>query len=264
MTSTSKFDSRIAARREILAWFAGPLGRSLCAAETNCLRSLLPALYANQVLQLGALGQIDLFESCAAPSRTLLELPEAGRDCSLYAMPEALPIQGDSQDLVLLPHTLDFSNDPHQVLREVERVLAPEGRVVIAGFNPVSLWGLWRFFRRGRRRKGAPWNAQFISLHRIKDWLKLLDFEVTHGDMLYYRPPLSSQTARDRLYILDALGNRWWPMMGAVYVVTARKRVAGLTPVDRRWRLQALVSGRAVQSAARDAMRPAARQAAND
>jgi SAM-dependent methyltransferase len=264
VTSTSELDSQIAARREILDWFAGPLGCSLRAAETDCLRSLLPALYANRVLQIGALGHSDLFESCAAPSRTLLELPQVGRDCSLYALPEALPIQGDTQDLVVLPHTLDFAGDPHQVLREVERVLVPEGRVVIAGFNPLSLWGLWRFFRKGRRRQRAPWNAQFISLHRIKDWLKLLDFEVSHGDMLYYRPPLAGQNARDRLYILDKVGNRWWPMMAAVYILVAKKRVAGITPVDRRWRLKGLVPTGAAQAATRDAMRPAARQAGND
>ena len=62
----------------------------------------------------------------------------------------ALPFPAASLDLVVLPHTLELSADPHQVLREVERVLVPEGRVVLSGFNPASLWGL----RQGRGRLG--------------------------------------------------------------------------------------------------------------
>jgi len=54
----------------------------------------------------------------------------------------ALPFAAASIDLVLLPHVLEFASNPHQVLREVERVLVPEGQVVIAGFNPISLFGL--------------------------------------------------------------------------------------------------------------------------
>ena len=44
---------------------------------------------------------------------------------------EALPFKNASLDLVVLPHTLELSFDPHATLREVERVLVPEGRVVI-------------------------------------------------------------------------------------------------------------------------------------
>jgi SAM-dependent methyltransferase len=55
---------------------------------------------------------------------------------------DALPFPNQSLDLVLLPHTLELARDPHDTLREVERVLVPEGRVVIVGFNPASLWGL--------------------------------------------------------------------------------------------------------------------------
>jgi len=152
-------------------------------------------------------------------------------------------------DLMLLPHTLEFADDPHQVLREISRVLTPEGHVVILGFNPFSLWGLWRLLR--RRRGSAPWNGHFLQLTRIKDWLKLLDFEIDRGSMLYYRPPLASETTMDRLHFLDKAGDRWWPMAGAVYLLVAKKRVVGMMPLRPEWRT-AKTFGRAV---ARPALR---------
>jgi hypothetical protein len=121
--------------------------------------------------------------------------------------------------------------------------------VVILGFNPFSLWGLWRLLR--RRRGSAPWNGHFLQLTRIKDWLKLLDFEIDRGSMLYYRPPLASETTMDRLHFLDKAGDRWWPMAGAVYLLVAKKRVVGMMPLRPEWRT-AKTFGRAV---ARPALR---------
>ncbi|MEE8482148.1 MAG: methyltransferase domain-containing protein [Acidiferrobacterales bacterium] len=226
-------------------WFDSPLGLSLQACEANRLRSILPSLYASNAVQLGRLGNRDLFESCTAPRRILLDIPIVAGDCTVQAAPEALPFEHNSIDMALLPHTLDFSIDPHQVLREVERVLMPESHVVILGFNPLSFWGLKRKLTR-KRNVQTPWNGQFISLYRIKDWLKLLQFEITHGGMMYYRPPFQNQATLDRSYFLDKIGDRWWPMMGAVYVLVARKRVEGMTPIKPRWKLRVIPNGNGV------------------
>ncbi|MHB1951860.1 MAG: SAM-dependent methyltransferase, partial [Acidiferrobacteraceae bacterium] len=125
------------------------------------------------------------------------------------------------------------SPDPHQVLRETHRVLVPEGHAVILGFNPLSLWGVQRIFSRGR---GVPWSAQFIRLMRIRDWLALLDFEWVGGRMMYYRPLLRSEAVMDRLHFLEAMGDRWWPLAAAVYLIVAKKRVAGMTALRPVWK----------------------------
>ena len=79
----------------------------------------------------------------------------------------------------------------------------------------------------------APWCGKFFRLSRIKDWLALLDFETTHGTMLYYRPPLRNEGFMHRLHFLDKMGDRWWPMMAGAYLVVAKKRVLGVTPTTR-------------------------------
>lgn len=248
MTGTARATRR---RNELCDWFGQSPGRSLLAIESHALRGVWPTLFGKVAVQLGAAGTVDLLESCNAPTRALLDLP--GVECvgapRICGQPETLPFEGRSVDLMLLPHTLEFTDDPHQVLREVSRVLTPEGHVVILGFNPFSLWGLWRLVM--RRRGVAPWSGSFLQLARLKDWLKLLDFEFAQGSMLYYRPPLRSEPTMDRLRFLDKAGDRWWPMAGAVYLLVAKKRVVGMTPLRPEWRT-AKVFGRAV---ARPALR---------
>lgn len=232
------FGPENAARRraDLCRWFAQSPGRSLLAVESHALRAVWPSLFGKVAVQLGGVGPTDLLEACNAPRRVLLSLPEvptsgAGR---VFGIAEELPFDSRSIDLMLLPHTLEFTEDPHQVLREVSRVLTPEGHAVILGFNPFSLWGLWRLA--ARRRRAMPWNGHFLQLNRLKDWFKLLDFELVQGSMLYYRPPLRSETTMDRLRFLDKAGDRWWPMAGAVYLLVAKKRVLAMTPLRPEWR----------------------------
>jgi SAM-dependent methyltransferase len=232
-------------RQAVYDWFEQPLGRSIQAIEVDRLRPVLASLYAVRAVQVGSISSFDLFGSCDAPSRYIVDpVPDRGDEtrAQVRALPEALPFDSKSIDLMLLPHTLDFSDHPHQVLREAERVLIPEGHVVILGFNPVSLWGLRRLFTR-RGRRAAPWDANFIGLRRIKDWLALMHFEITGGSMLYYRPPMTNSSLLDRLIALDKIGDRWWPMMAGVYLLVARKRVAGLTPIRPQWRLRLVKDG---------------------
>lgn len=249
----STFEKSEFRRAQLCAWFEQSPGRSLLDLESQALRAVWPTLFSRVAVQLGSVGPVDLLGDCNAQVRAVLDLPGVFHTCEgqagrVHALPEALPFEARSIDLMLLTHTLDFADDPHQVLREVSRVLTPEGHILILGFNPFSLWGLWRLLH---RRSNAPWCGHFLGLPRIKDWLKLLDFELVRGNMLYYRPPLTSETNMQRLLFLDKAGDRWWPLAGAVYLLVAKKRVAGMTPIRPEWRA-ANAFGRAV---ARPALR---------
>lgn len=148
-------------------------------------------------------------------------LPEAPRAVHLCAEFHALPFAASSMDLVVMPHTLEFTPDAHQTLREVDRVLRPEGRLLITGFNPASLWGL------ARRRDG--WDRQdWIGYWRLRDWLRLLSFEVESGRFGCYVPPVGHAAWLERLRWMDSVGDRWWPVLGGVYAVIAVKRVRGV------------------------------------
>jgi SAM-dependent methyltransferase len=129
---------------------------------------------------------------------------------------------------VVLPHSLEFARDPHQMLREVERVLRAEGRLVITGFNPASLWGARQSLCRVGASPFLPRAGQFIGLPRIKDWLKLLSFEAQRGRFGCYVPWVRTQKWLERWSFLEKVGDRWWPVLGSVYLLTAVKRVRGM------------------------------------
>lgn len=129
-----------------------------------------------------------------------------------------------------------LTEDPHQVLREVERVLVPEGHVIITGFNPYSLWGARQYFARLGASAYLPRAGRFMSLPRIKDWLKLLSFDIERGQYGCYAPSVRSERWLARWRFLEKAGDRWWPFLGAVYMLTAVKRVRGMRLVGAVWK----------------------------
>ncbi len=148
----------------------------------------------------------------------------SGATAHLCAEFHALPFPASSLDLVVMPHTLETAADAHQTLREAERVLRPEGRLLITGFNPASLWGLAR-----RRSTWSP--DDWIGYWRLRDWLRLLSFEVEGGRFGCYAPPVSRGAWLERLRWMESVGDRWWPVLGGVYAVMAVKRVRGVRVV---------------------------------
>lgn len=147
---------------------------------------------------------------------------------------ESLPFPSNSLDLVVLPHALELARDPHETLREVERVLVPEGKVIIVGFNPASLWGLWhRLGRWGVKSATVLPQGEFIAYWRLRDWLRLLGLEVETGGFGCYRPVLKSERMLERFAWMDHAGDRWWPVLGAVYFIVAVKRVKGMHLVGK-------------------------------
>lgn len=236
-----KCDSSELTRQRMCVWFTHLPGRWLQAEERSQLRQILPTLFGYHLLQLGDLYSKGCLSETRIPHCMVLDewpqekMPAGERDRScIRGVPEWLPVASDGIDTVVMPHTLEFTEDPHQVLREVDRVLIPEGHVVILGFNPWSLWMIWRLVL-GWRGK-PPWCGRFVSQARVKDWLQLLGFDIVQSRRYFFRPPLSHKGIMRRLRFLDRIGLRWMPILGAGYVVVAQKRVATLTPIKPRWR----------------------------
>ena len=166
--------------------------------------------------------------------------PARGR-ASLHTDFGALPFEENSLDLVVLPHSLELNPDPHATLREVERVLVPEGKVVICCLNPASLWGMRQRRARLYRRLGfgelfLPDAGEFIGYWRMRDWLRLLDFEVESCSFGCWRPALATEKWLERYAWMDGLGERWWPIFGAVYFIVAVKRVRGIKLIGPAWK----------------------------
>ena len=218
------------ARMPLSEWLVTPQGRYVLDWELTQFEHATDDVFGYRALQAGLPG-IDFLRGNRIPFRFTLAL-EAG--ASLAADPMQLPLANQSVDLVALPHALETTADPHLVLREAERVLIPEGQLVISGFNPLSLWRLRQVF--AKREAGAPWDARFIGLLRLKDWLHLLGFELNGGRFGCYAPPFASPGWLDRFSFMERAGERWWPITGGVYVVRAVKRVHAMRVIAPAWR----------------------------
>ncbi len=138
---------------------------------------------------------------------------------------ENLPFETESVDLIVMPHTLEAVDDPHALLREVYRVLIPNGRLIVTGFNMMSLWGIRFRMQRLGVKPFLPGN-QFISVFQLRDWLHLLSFNVDRGAFGAYHTTLATEQSHRSTWIEKA-GDRWWPQCGALYAIGARKMVPG-------------------------------------
>jgi len=228
----------------------------VAARESDCVKEMLSDLFGYYLVQIGATDRFaDALAACRIRHSVLLpcRAPSGRPGLEIIGHPARLPLASDEIDAVLLPHTLDFAPDPRQVLREVERVLIPEGRVFILGFNALSTWGLRAALHRlgSARRRRVPWCGRFLTPFRVEDWLSLLGFDVEDRDHIVFLPPFR-RALDSRLGALDRLGGRFWSPMGGVYVIRAVKRVATLTPLRPSWAARrALLPGGAIEPSAR-------------
>ncbi|MDI4632269.1 class I SAM-dependent methyltransferase [Pelomonas sp. V22] len=218
---------------ELADWLQTPPGRYLLAWEQLRLDAAVADRFGFHALQLG-LPELDALRANRMPQRWLAQDGQEQRPAARVVLRcdfDALPFESNSLDLIVLPHALELARDPHRTLREVERVLRPEGRVVINGFNPASLWGLRQNLGRlfgARHRLFMPRTGDFIGYWRLRDWLRLLSFEVEAAQFGGYAPPLRSDKWLQRWSWIERIGQRWWPVLGAVYFVVAVKRVHGM------------------------------------
>ncbi|MBK8741061.1 MAG: class I SAM-dependent methyltransferase [Betaproteobacteria bacterium] len=216
----------------LAGWFDTALGKYLLGREMAYFEAAIADIFGFHALQIG-LPAHDFLRGSRIAARHVLDLDEPAH---LYADPAYLPFAENSMDLVVLPHLLEFTDNPHAILREAYRVLRPEGQMVLSGFNPFSLWGIKRYFG---REQAQPWNGNFVGLYRMKDWLSLLGFEVIGGKLDCYVPPCSAEKWLTRCHFFEAAGDRWWPIGGGVYFLQAVKRMAGLRLITPAWQQRA-------------------------
>jgi len=216
-------------------WFNSSLGKLLVEREQVVIDEQLSNLFGYHLLQLSIAKQLDLTQASRILHRFAL-YPQAADQPLVVGQADFnhLPLPANSIDLVLLHHVLDYSQSPHHVLREASSVLISQGHVVVVGFNPWSMLGIWRWAARFFSR--APqWRHQSLRLGRILDWLALLDFEPITIKQGFYSPPCDQPNSIKYLQWMDRWGKRLALPWGGFYVIVARKDSLVLTPMKPQW-----------------------------
>ncbi|GHF90947.1 methyltransferase domain-containing protein [Thalassotalea marina] len=216
------------------SWDRLPNGELIAQEISSILAPWWPKFFGYYLLKIGALsGALDTSISTITNHVTIADHKH---NTNIYAEIDDLPILEHSVDVCLLSHVLEFSLDPHHVIREANRVLIPNGYLVITGYNPISLAGLNSFIP--YRKNQAPWNERFFSPMRVKDWLDLMGYEILADERCMHsslaKPISQNSIARHTRQYMQRL----FPSLGSIYVIIAKKRVLPLTPIKPRWKLK--------------------------
>ena len=207
---------------DLKSWFEQRMGAYLLHQERTLLSQVLPTVFGYYMAQTGVWGPPgELMQSSAIRTRFIVD-PQCEAGVQLCAHPDNLPLAGDSVDALLLPHTLEYSADPTRVLREAERVLVGEGHIIILGFHPWGPWALRRFFK-----SNAPWKGSYVRAGRLKEWLRVLGFETVDVRHCLFRPAFTRRALTHAAF----LERLHWRLTASAYMLVARKRVFGVTPL---------------------------------
>jgi SAM-dependent methyltransferase len=210
---------------DLADWLESPMGQRLRADERTAAAEPLRRVFGSELLQIGTWGRAEEFIELAGTARRAICAAAEEPGVGFVSEDWQLPVSSHSVDAVLLPHTHERSSDPHQMLRECERILTGGGRLIMLGFNPWSLAGLRRLLSRGAWPPGIE---QIYSEGRLRDWLSLLNFDVI--SVHRYFPAFAEHEGRFR--------NRAWrlPVYYGAYLLVAVKRVHAVTPMRRLWK----------------------------
>lgn len=227
--------------KALVDWYQGEIGRHVWSRLHEEMPSLLGGMFGYVGVQVG-LGSLSPSLLLHSRVKQRISMAHVFPEGDVVGRPAALPFGSESLDLVVLPHVLEFSLNPHEVLREVDRVLVPEGHAVFIGFNPMSLWGIWALAGGGPwRMSDRPGRAHLYTQAKLKDWLALLGFDITQTRYLLYRPPTRAALKNSHCSWFESFGERRFSPLGGIRIISAKKRASTLTFIKtRRRRLREL------------------------
>ncbi|WP_158100583.1 methyltransferase domain-containing protein [Neiella marina] len=211
-----------------LSWDELAQGLWLKQQLEPAITPMLERMFGYYMVTLGPLG--DSLDTSASSIKRQLRLSSLLTG-SIRGKETELPLSENSIDACVAPFCLDFCSDPHQMVREIHRVVISDGHILVAGFNPYSMISTGKIWPSWRKR--YPWSGRFFAQGRIADWFQLLGCEIIDRQTLAFSSLLGTNPANRKI---QQLGQRYAPWAGSVYVMLMKKREVPLTPVKPSWK----------------------------
>jgi SAM-dependent methyltransferase len=213
-------------RNFLFSCYKTPSGELLRQLESDYIQRSITVSCKQTIVQIGGLGWENDFIDCSLyKNYIILDSQCLGTQDvkKIQAESSRLPLQSDSVDMIILPHLLEFDTERLQTMREVERVLKPEGVLVVLNFNPWNFWVTYQYLWESKRT--GSFRGRFIRRSRLLDWLKLLNFEVTLSTEFYFNSVVSThgQFIAQRYSITN--------VAYAIKAIKRRYSIIPLTPV---------------------------------
>lgn len=133
-----------------------------------------------------------------------------------------LPFPSDSFDLVLLVLGLEFVTAPEQAIKEMLRVLKPDGRLVIGILNKYSAWTLVRWIK-SLFRESIWRKASFLSVRQLRGLLSQKGCDSAEVLRSIYFPPANWKSILRNAEAIEAIGHRFFPKLSAFVAIKCTK-----------------------------------------
>jgi SAM-dependent methyltransferase len=245
--------------RELQAFYETRLGLASAKFIRRRLRDIWPSVRGDSVAGIGyAIPYLRPFRSEA--SRTLclmpaqqgaLHWPPHAPNLSALIDETAIPLPDSSIDRIIVAHLVENAEALRPLLRQIWRILTPEGRVIFIVPNRTSLWAQFETTPFGH---GRPFTR--TQLHAL-----LADalFTPTAASSTLFMPPFGASWLLRSGTRWNAWGQMLWPKLAGVHLVEATKEVMSVAPVKghrQRAPFRPVLSGQPVAKARRSRIPP--------
>ena len=219
-------------------WYQYPPGSLVLTWESEEATRFLKTIRGRYLVQMG--GETALVHSAGSPTLYHIQLTSELTDnlLSIQIDWQELPLLSESVDVFVLVHVLEFIDHPVKLIQEIFRVLKPEGKLFIFGFNPWSLWGLEKLFSFKRK---APWNGKFWALEQVEGWLINFKYSISFSKTFCYGLSRKNKPNRRIHLINELIGQVFFPKAGGIYLLSAKKEI--YAPLYRRisWKKELVI-----------------------
>ncbi len=231
-------------------WFKTPIGTYQLEVERRLIGEKLNNLFGYHLMELSVcdkprFADYSRINHCfsLAPNfahKNINENDDNQESLGAVASFDSLPFEDEQIDVTILHHILEFSENPHQTLKEAARVTIPRGYIIIVGFNPISIDGFFHFFGKIFSKR-AIWRRHSLHARRMRDWLAFLDFSCENTRYASYNLSINNERYLTNSRFIDRIiGSNRIPF-GSSYCLIARKDKSGLTPIKPEWDKSSLI-----------------------
>lgn len=229
--------------KQLHAWYLSDVGQAVYQQESKYLSSLIESCFGLYLLQFSCYPGKSLPDASRIKKKCILNCYSDVLGSQFVSSFESLAIKERSIDTVILFHCLELSSDPHLLLREVDRILVSQGKLIIVAFNPWSFLGLKKLLTKGftffkKEHHGLPCESHFYSMYRLHDWLSLLGFGIEHQQRLFYRLPLNNKICLNENNLFEKMLQKTLPQIGSSQIIVANKRLSTMTPISHKWQIK--------------------------
>jgi len=227
---------------ELRRFYDSPLGRVTARLIRKQITTLWPNISGMDVMGLGyATPYLDIFRAKANHVISIMPAPQGvirwprhngkpdnqGRhrykgNLTALAHEGNLPLKDATMDRIVMVHILEHTEQSRSLLREVWRILAPGGRVIVVVPNRLGFWA---------RTDRTPFgHGKPFSVNQVQHLLSDNMFTPTRTISSLHMPPFTSRSLLSLMTTLEGTGQRWWHNLAGALIIEAEKQIYATGP----------------------------------